>query len=473
MATVARGDLLELEIEKFADKGKSLARVNGYVVFVEGAVPGDRVKAYVHRAKSNYAEAKLDTLLEASDLRVEPRCRYADACGGCTWQHVDYEAQLEMKQQSVQDAFNQQSEFEDLEVRPTIGSPKPFFYRNKMDFDFSADRWLTREEIDSGKDFEMDFALGLHVSGDFHKVLDLQECHLHSELSVRLVNGIRDFVKDQGWTPWDIRNQEGFLRHLVLRTGEQTDDCMVNLVTYGAPMERITAFADFLQSDFPEVTTYVHTNHTGRSQNPEGEEQVVFGPGVIYDEIGDYRFEISPSAFFQTNTLQAERLYEVARDFADLDPSDRMYDLYCGAGTISLFMSEHVNEVVGAELVEDAVANARTNAKMNDVGNCTFVSGDLKDLLTAEFVETHGAPDVLIVDPPRAGMHKNVVAQIADLAPERFVYVSCNPQTQVRDLERLRDTYRIDAVQPVDMFPHTPHVENVVRLTKREARGEK
>ena len=473
MATVARGDLLELEIEKFADKGKSLARVNGYVVFVEGAVPGDRVKAYVHRAKSNYAEAKLDTLLEASDLRVEPRCRYADACGGCTWQHVDYEAQLEMKQQSVQDAFNQQSEFEDLEVRPTIGSPKPFFYRNKMDFDFSADRWLTREEIDSGKDFEMDFALGLHVSGDFHKVLDLQECHLHSELSVRLVNGIRDFVKDQGWTPWDIRNQEGFLRHLVLRTGEQTDDCMVNLVTYGAPMERITAFADFLQSDFPEVTTYVHTNHTGRSQNPEGEEQVVFGPGVIYDEIGDYRFEISPSAFFQTNTLQAERLYEVARDFADLDPSDRLYDLYCGAGTISLFMSEHVNEVVGAELVEDAVANARTNAKMNDVENCTFVNGDLKDLLTAEFVETHGAPDVLIVDPPRAGMHKNVVAQIADLAPERFVYVSCNPQTQVRDLERLRDTYRIDAVQPVDMFPHTPHVENVVRLTKREARGEK
>ena len=468
MATVSRGDLLELEIEKFADKGKSLARVDGYVIFVEGAVPGDRIRAYVHRTKSNYAEAKLDTLLEPSDLRTAPRCRYADACGGCTWQHVGYDAQLNMKRQSVQDAFNQQSEFEDLEVRPTIGSPKRFFYRNKMDFDFSADRWLTREEIDSGKDFEMDFALGLHVPGDFHKVLDLQECHLHSELSVRLVNGIRDFVKDQGWTPWDIRNQEGFLRHLVLRTGERTGDCMVNLVTYGAPMERITAFADFLQSDFSEVTTYVHTNHTGTSQNPEGEEQVVFGPGVIYDEIGDYRFEISPSAFFQTNTLQAERLYEVARDFADLAPSDRLYDLYCGAGPISLFMSEYVNEVVGAELVEDAVANARTNAKMNDVENCTFVSGDLKDLFTAEFVDTHGAPDVLIVDPPRAGMHKDVVAQIADLAPERFVYVSCNPQTQVRDLERLRDTYRIDAVQPVDMFPHTPHVENVVRLTKRE-----
>ncbi|MFO8099697.1 MAG: 23S rRNA (uracil(1939)-C(5))-methyltransferase RlmD, partial [Salinibacter sp.] len=325
---------------------------------------------------------------------------------------------------------------------------------------------LIREEIDSGKDFDTDFALGLHVPGNFHKVLDLQECHLHSELSARLVNGIRDFVKAQGWAPWDIRNQEGFLRHLVLRTGEQTGDCMVNLVTYGAPDDRISALAEFLQADFPEVTTFIHTNHTGKSQNPEGEEQVVFGPGVIYDEIGNYRFEISPGAFFQPNTLQAERLYEVAREFAEFRPSDHLYDLYCGAGTISLFMSEYVDEVTGAELVEDAVANARTNAKMNAVDNCTFVAGDLKDLLTADFVDTHGRPDVLIIDPPRAGMHKNVVAQIAELAPERFVYVSCNPQTQVRDLERLRDTYRVDAVQPVDMFPHTPHVENVVRLTR-------
>ena len=467
MPSVQRGDLVDLDIEKFADKGKSLARVDGYVVFVEGAVPGDRVKAYVHRAKSNYAEAKLDTLLEPSDLRVEPRCRYAEACGGCTWQHVDYEAQLEAKRQSVAEALEHQTDFADVEVRPPLGSPKQFFYRNKMDFDFSADRWLTSEEIDSGKDFDTDFALGLHVPGDFHKVLDLQECHLHSELSVRLVNGIRDFVKGQGWAPWDIRDQEGFLRHLVLRTGEHTGDCMVNLVTYGAPMERIAAVADFLQNDFPEVTTFIHTNHTGKSQNPEGDEQVVFGPGVIYDEIGDYRFEISPGAFFQPNTLQAERLYEVARDFADLRPTDRLYDLYCGAGTISLFMSEYVDEVVGAELVEDAVANARTNAEMNGVDNCTFVSGDLKELFTDDFVDTHGRPDVLIVDPPRAGMHKDVVAQIAELAPERFVYVSCNPQTQVRDLERLRDTYRIDAVQPVDMFPHTPHVENVVSLRAR------
>ena len=466
MPPVTRGELIDLDIEKFADKGKSLARVDGYVIFVEGAVPGDRVRAYVHNPKSSYAEAKLDTLLAPSDLRTEPRCRYADECGGCKWQHVRYEAQLDMKRQSVREAFEQQTDFSDVEVRPTLGSPKRFFYRNKMDFDFSADRWLTRDEIDTGKEFDTNFALGLHVPGNFFKVLDLEECHLHSERSVRLVNGIRSFVKEHEWKPWDIRNQEGFLRHLVLRTGEQTGDCMVNLVTYGAPTDRIASVAEFLQDDFPEVTTFIHTNHTGKSQNPEGEEQVVFGPGVIYDEIGDYRFEISPSAFFQTNTLQAEQLYEVARAFADLRPSDRLYDLYCGAGTISLYMSENVDEVIGAELVEDAVANARTNAEMNGVDNCTFVSGDLKELFTSAFVETHGEPDVLIVDPPRAGMHKDVVAQIAELAPERFVYVSCNPQTQVRDLERLRDLYRIDAVQPVDMFPHTPHVENVVRLTR-------
>jgi len=474
MPTVKRGDLVELEIEKFADEGKSLARVDGYVIFVTGAVPGDRIKAYVHRTKSNYAEAKLDTLLEPSDLRTEPRCRYADVCGGCKWQHVGYEAQLEAKQQSVEEAFRHHSNFEDVEVRPTIGSDQPpFYYRNKMDFDFSADRWLTRDEIDTGKDFDTDFALGLHVPGNFYKVLDLQECHLQSKTSAEIVNAIRNFAKERGWKAWDIRNHHGYLRHLVIREGKKTGDRMVNLVTNGYDEDRIEAMAEFLQGEFPnDVTTFVHTNHTGKSQNPEGDESVVFGPGVIYDEIGEYKFEISPSAFFQTNTEQAETLYEVAREFAEFEPTDRLYDLYSGAGTISLFMSDYVDEVVGVEIVEPAVENARANADLNSVDNARFVAGDLKDVFTPEFVDEHGRPDVLIVDPPRAGMHKDVVAQIASLRPERFVYVSCNPQTQVRDLDRLADrtddAYRIDAVQPVDMFPHTPHVENVVRLTRRE-----
>jgi 23S rRNA (uracil1939-C5)-methyltransferase len=274
-------------------------------------------------------------------------------------------------------------------------------------------------------------------------------------------------VKERGWKPWDIRNHTGFLRHLVIRTGTNTGACMVNLVTYGYDRERIEAVASFLQEEAPEVTTFVHTSHTGKSQNPEGEERVIFGSGVIHDTIGDYRFRISPSAFFQTNTTQAERLYAIARDAAALQPSDRVYDLYCGAGTLSLFVSEHVAEVVGVEMNEAAIADARANADLNDVDTCTFVAADAKEGGTDDFVAEHGPPDVLFVDPPRAGLHKDVVRQIADLAPRRFVYVSCNPQTQVRDLDRLSEIYRVDAVQPVDMFPHTPHIENVVRLTRR------
>jgi len=469
MPTVKRGTKIELQIEKFADKGKSLARVDGYVIFVEGAVPGDRVEAYVHRAKTNYAEAKLDTLLEPSDLRTEPRCRYADTCGGCAWQHVDYAAQLDAKRQSVEEAFLHQGGFEAVDVPPVIGAEDIFYYRNKMDFDFSADRWLTADEIETGDDFDTDFAVGLHVPGNFFKVLDLQECHLQSVWSAEFVNALRTFVKARDWAPWDIRNHEGFLRHLVIREGKRTGEKMVNLVTNGFNEERMEALADFLRAEQPEVTTLVNTIHTGKSQNPQGEPRVIFGPGVIHDEIGPHRFEISPGAFFQTNTAQAERLYEVARDFADLQPDDVLYDLYCGAGTISIFMADAVQKVVGAELVVSAVENARTNTAINDVTNCTFENGDLKKLFTDAFVDRHGRPDVLIVDPPRAGMHKDVVAQIAKLQPERFVYVSCNPQTQARDIDRLREVYRIEAMQPVDLFPHTPHIENVVKLARRDA----
>ena len=468
MPTVKRGQTVELDIEKFADKGKSLARANGYVIFVEGAVPGDRVKAYVHRAKTNYAEAKLDTLLEPSDLRTTPRCRYADTCGGCAWQHVDYGAQLDAKRQSVEEAFLHQGGFEAVDVPPVIGADDIFYYRNKMDFDFSADRWLTADEIATGDDFDTDFAVGLHVPGNFFKVLDLQECHLQSEWSAQFVNALRTFVKARDWAPWNIRDHKGYLRHLVIREGKRTGERMVNLVTNGFNAERMEALADFLQSEQPTVTTLVNTIHTGKSQNPEGESRAIFGPGVIHDEIGPHRFEISPGAFFQTNTAQAERLYEVARDFADLQPDDMLYDLYCGAGTISIFMADAVQKVVGAELVESAVANARANTAINDVTNCTFENGDLKKLFTDAFVGRHGRPDVLIVDPPRAGMHKDVVAQIAKLRPERFVYVSCNPQTQARDIDRLRDAYRIEAMQPIDMFPHTPHIENVVKLARRD-----
>jgi 23S rRNA (uracil1939-C5)-methyltransferase len=274
-------------------------------------------------------------------------------------------------------------------------------------------------------------------------------------------------VRERGWAPWDIRNHHGFLRHLVLRTGTHTGEAMVILVTNGYDEERMADFGGYLQEAFPEVTTFVNMDHQGRAQNAQGEEHVVFGPGVIHDTIGGFRFAISPPSFFQTNTRGAEALYRVTREFAELRPDDLVYDLYCGAGTISIYLAGHVRRVVGLEVVPEAVADAEHNAGLNGVENCAFVAGDTAKLFTPDFVEEHGTPDVLVVDPPRAGLHPDVVKQIGALAPERFVYVSCNPRTQVRDLEMLREVYRLEAVQPVDLFPHTPHIENVARLRRR------
>ncbi len=463
-----RGTEIELDIEKFADRGKSLARRDGYVVFVAGAVPGDRVRARVFKRKKTYAEARLLEVLTPSPLRVEPRCRYFGTCGGCKWQHVAYAAQLEAKQQSVREAFVHQGGFEDVSVRPTLGAEQIYGYRNKMEFSFSADRWLTPEEIASGESFDTGFALGLHVPGNFYKVLDLHECHLPPAPCGEILNATRRFARQQGWAPWDVRRHTGFLRHLVLRQAAKTDDLMVNLVTNGYDPDRMAAYAGMLQTQFPAVTTLVNTVNTGVAQTAFGEAMhTIYGPGVIRDRIGPYTFEIAANAFFQTNTAQAERLYEVARDAAELRPSDLVYDLYCGAGTISIFVAVHVAHVVGVELVQEAVDNARANAAANGITNCTFRSGDLMRMFTPEFVRAHGRPDVLITDPPRAGMHPKVVEQIARLRPERFVYVSCNPQTQARDLRLLADHYAVEVVQPVDLFPHTHHIESVAKLRRR------
>jgi 23S rRNA (uracil1939-C5)-methyltransferase len=467
---VRKGTEIELTLEKFADRGKSLARVDGFVVFVAGAVPGDRVKARVFKKRKGFAEARLLEVLSPSDMRTTPRCEYFGTCGGCKWQHVGYEHQLEAKRLSVHDALTRAGGLTLPEdgVRATIGADEPYFYRNKMEFSFSAYRWLTPEEIATKEAFDTDFALGLHVPGNFMKVLDLKACYLQSDLSVRLVNATRDQAKAEGWTPWDVRSHEGWLRHLVIRHGERTGEVMVNLVTNGDSESRIAAYSAMLRMNFPEVTTLIHTINTGKAQTAYGEAmRTVYGPGVIHDEIGGLRFEIAPNAFFQTNTKQAERLYEVALDFAGLKPTDRVYDLYCGAGTISLFLAKHCAEVVGVELVEEAVANARANAKANGVTNARFLAGDMRDLFGEAFIREQGRPDVLVVDPPRAGMHPKVVGQIRVLRPERFVYVSCNPQSQARDLAPLADAYRLDAVQPVDLFPQTHHVENVALLTLR------
>ena len=461
---ISQGDLVELKIEKFADQGKSLARADGLVVFVEGAVPGDRVRAKIYKRKKSYAEAVVDELLEASDLRTAPRCFYFGTCGGCQWQHVQYQVQAEYKRQSVEEAFIHQGDFEDVEVRPTIKADSPYYYRNRMDFSFSSKRWLTPEERDSGKTFDMDFALGLHVPDDPDRVLDLRECHLQSNLSRRLVNGIRDFVKGRGWAAGS-RNKKGYLQHLVIRQPEHTDDVMVSLGTRQYEQECMDALAAYLQDEFSDVTTFVNTIRDASSKGPlKPASHVLFGPGTVREKMSRFTFEIGPHDFFQTNTLQAERLYEVACAFAELQPDDVVYDLYCGIGPLSLFAAEEAGRVVGIEGSEETVERARANAARNEVDNCTFHAGRMRDRLTEAFLDEHGRPDVIIADPPRAGLHENVVRRLAEIQPNRFVYVSCNPQTQARDLRQLTDHYSIEAVQPVDLFPQTQHIENVVAL---------
>ncbi|MEL6615082.1 MAG: 23S rRNA (uracil(1939)-C(5))-methyltransferase RlmD [Bacteroidota bacterium] len=484
-SALKRGKEVEITLTDFADRGKSLARIGagdrGYVVFVAGAVPGDRMRARVFKRKRSFAEARILEVLEPSPLRVEPRCEYFSSCGGCKWQHVGYETQLEMKREMVEGALRHEGGIdlathgasgEGVEVRPTLaGGDEPYYYRNKMEFSFSAQRWLTDWEIASGETLDKDFAIGLHVPGRYDKVLDLKACYLQSEWSARLVNGVREFAKHHGWRPWNVHEHTGYLRHLVVRTPAHTDEKMVNLVTSGEKPERMEAFASWLRAEFPSVTTLVNTINSGKAQTAFGEKEVVvFGPGVVHDRIGEHTFEIAPSAFFQTNTRGAETLYAVAAEMGHFQPTDLVYDLYCGAGTISMYIADQVDRVVGVELVEAAVENARVNTVENGVDNCTFVAGDMLKLFTPDFVAEHGQPDVLLVDPPRAGMHPKVTEQIAALRPERIVYVSCNPRTQAKDLQRLLaetdNGYRIEAIQPVDMFPHTHHVENVIGLRR-------
>jgi 23S rRNA (uracil1939-C5)-methyltransferase len=337
-----------------------------------------------------------------------------------------------------------------------------------MELSVAAQRWLTDAEIATGDDFDRHFALGLHVPGRFDKVLDLRTCFLQSEWSARLVNGIRDLARREGWAPWHAREHTGWLRHLVIRQSASTDDRLVNLVTWTRDPERLDTISAFLRAEFPETTTFVNTVNEGLANTSYGDTSTVFGPGTIRDRIGDHTFEIAPNAFFQTNTRQAEKLYAIAAEMADLRPTDLVYDLYCGAGTISLFVAGRVRHVVGVELVEEAVQNARAAALANGVANTTFVAGDMLRRFTPDFVAEHGRPDVLVVDPPRAGIHPKVVDQIAALRPERLVYVSCNPRTQADDLARLMAAtdggYRVEAVQPVDLFPHTTHTECVVGL---------
>ncbi|MBU1299480.1 MAG: 23S rRNA (uracil(1939)-C(5))-methyltransferase RlmD [Bacteroidetes bacterium] len=458
-----------LQIESAAYEGKNVARHEGKVYFVEGAVPGDTARCVVKKSKKSYAEVEAIEIIENSSLRVTPKCKYFGICGGCKWQNLSYEAQLEFKRQNVVDSFERIGGMKNVNILPVIGTERQYFYRNKMEFTFSRQRWLLEEERDSSFDEKAGFGLGLHVPKRFEKVLDINECWLQSESSNKILNTVRAFAKVKNLSIYSIKTHEGYMRHLVIRTSETTGEIMVNLVTTYDEHDAMTALTELLKKEVPQISTIVN-NITGRkSMVAFGEsEKIYHGSGYIYERLGNYRFRISANSFFQTNTRQADRLYAIVKDYACLTGSENVYDLYSGTGTIAIYVSDMAANVIGIESVDSAIQDARKNVELNNIQNCDFILGDLKDRLTKnkDWFNEHPKPDVVIIDPPRSGIHPKVIKEIAILQPKRIVYVSCNPATQARDVKSFIESgYRLEKVQPIDMFPQTYHIETVALLT--------
>ncbi|MBR2638738.1 MAG: 23S rRNA (uracil(1939)-C(5))-methyltransferase RlmD [Bacteroidaceae bacterium] len=463
--------LLErIEITGVAAEGKALARVDDLVVFVPFVVPGDVVDLQVRRKKHSYAEAEAVKFHSYSSERATPFCKHYGVCGGCKWQCLAYEHQLKYKQQQVVDALTRIGKVELPEVNPILGSHKREAYRNKLEFTFSNKRWLTWEEVEKQVKYEHMNALGFHIPGAFDKVLDIEECALMPSLNNEIRNAIRDFAVRESIPFFDLRSQTGVLRNMMLRTST-TGEVMLLLqakVEDDVQMAMLQKVLQYVSDEFPQVTSLLHVINN-KCNDTFGDLQVhtFKGTDIIYEEMEGLRFKVGPKSFYQTNSEQAYNLYKVAREFAGLTGNEVVYDLYTGTGTIANFVARKARKVVGIEYVEDAVIDARANSELNGLDNLTFFAGDMKDILTREFIEEHGRPDVIITDPPRAGMHNDVIDTILFAAPERIVYVSCNPATQARDLSLLDNDYKVMAVQPVDMFPHTHHVENVVLLQRR------
>lgn len=466
-----KGAEIELEIDSAAYKGKGIGKVDGLAVFVPNTAPGDRVKTRIVKKKKNYREGKLLEILESGPNRIEPKCQHAQQCGGCNWQHVSYEHQLQFKQEQVKDHMHRIGGLTHLDVNETIGCDDIFYYRNKMEYSIGHKRWLSREEINRDE-FVSDrcFAAGLHAPGRFDKILNINECHLQDPISYEILDFIRSWCREHEIPPFNRIDHEGFMRNVVIRKAHHTDDLMVNIVTYQDDQEIMENLADALLEEFPEITTIINNVNDTRSPTAVGRyENVIHGPGYITDYIGPYHFNIDANAFFQTNTAQAEQLYEVAKDFADIQDGEIIYDLYCGVGTLSIFLSDKAKQIVGIELEEVTIKNARKNAEENEIENVSFVEGDMKDVFTEDITDQHGEPDCLITDPPRSGMHPDVVERLKELKVPKLVYVSCNSSTMARDLKELDDVYNILEIQPVDMFPQTYHIETVANLRLKES----
>ena len=454
----------QVEIMDAGSEGKAVARIDNYVIFVPFVVPGDVVYIRVVKRRKKYLEGKAIKLHKASPIRIEARCEHFGLCGGCKWQNLDYADQLKFKQKQVTDNFERIGKLDIPEVRPIIGSEKQYFYRNKLEFTFSNRRWLSEEELEQKENADMN-GLGFHLPGMFDRIIDLENCYLQAEPSNSIRLALNRFSREQGFSFYDSRNHEGFLRNVIIRTSN-TGDLMVIMVFGSDDEAGIHKMMEFLKNEFPGITSLNYVINTKKNDSISDLEVNHFaGERYITEEMEGLKFRVGPLSFYQTNSNQAYTLYKVAREFAGLTGKELVYDLYCGTGTIANFVAQHASGVVGIEYVETAIHDAEENAKLNGHENTLFFAGDMAKVFNREFTDTHGRPDVVITDPPRAGMHPKVLDQLLAVAPVKIVYVSCNPATQARDIALLTEKYDLKVIQPVDMFPQTHHVENVSLLT--------
>ncbi|MDR1119379.1 MAG: 23S rRNA (uracil(1939)-C(5))-methyltransferase RlmD [Dysgonamonadaceae bacterium] len=456
--------LEDVTIEKIAAEGKAIAKVNDLVIFVPYVVPGDVVDLQLTRKKNSYAEAKAIRIKSYSPVRQQAVCEHFGICGGCKWQILPYEEQLKYKQQQVVDSLVRIGKMTLPEINPILGSAQALFYRNKMEYTFSNKRWLTEDEIKSGLPFSNMNVLGFHIPGMFDKVMNINKCWLQDDIANDIRNAVRDFCLQNSYTFFDLRNQEGLMRNIMIRT-MSTGEIMLLIQFFYRDEEKQQALLTHVAERFPQITSLLYVINSKANDTVSDQEIITWkGRDCIYETMENLRFKIGAKSFYQTNTFQAYELYKTARDFAGLTGKELVYDLYTGAGAIASFIAAGARQVIGIEYVPEAIEDAKVNSELNGITNTLFFSGDMKDLLTESFIERYGRPDVIITDPPRAGMHDDVIDAILSAAPQRIVYVSCNPATQARDLGLLDAKYRVAKVQPVDMFPHTHHVENVVLL---------
>jgi 23S rRNA (uracil1939-C5)-methyltransferase len=460
--------LENVKIEAVAAEGKSLAHVDGTVVFVEFAVPGDIVNVKVTKKKKNYMEGFILEIVKPSENRLQPFCEHFGICGGCRWQPLPYDMQLKAKQQQVWDQLVRIGHLEIPDISPILPSDKTKYYRNKLEFTFSNKRWIYNNEDPDSLTDEERLGLGFHVGKFFDKVLDIKHCSLQPEPSNEIRLFIREYAVTHNLEFYNIRENTGFLRNIIVRNN-QVGDVMLTVCFAYDDQDKIVPMLDAIAAEFPQIKSLHYVINEKLNDSISDLDCILYkGEDAIWETMGKLKFKIGPKSFYQTNSEQAYKLYSVAKEFAALTGNEVVYDLYTGTGTIAQFISDQASKVIGIEYVKEAIEDARINAEANGITNCTFFDGDMKDILTADFIKEHGKPEVMIIDPPRAGMHPDVVKVIMEAAPERIVYVSCNPASQARDLAMMSPMYEITAVQPVDMFPHTMHVENVCALKLKD-----